>query len=353
MAGFWIWLSYPNEKPSSDFYRVSVLIAARNEEKNLPALFQSMEKLRYPKEYLEIIFVNDFSDDNTAPLIQAYQEKSRYSIQFLQNERTSSTPKRDALNLAIQKAKGDLLVFTDADCQVPKNWIHFLVSSFSEEKVNLAFGPIKYAEDRFLGNLLSIEQAALLGSSLASLAGHIPSMCNGANMAIRRKTFEELGGFDSPYAIASGDDELLLHKVFCKDPSSVHFVKSKEAIVTTEAVRDWGSLYAQRTRWAGKWEKYLLWQTKAFAFFIFVVHVAYLILPFVAWHQEFLGLFIVVLFLKIGLEWLFISQVMTFLGKKINASAFVVLQVIYSPYVVFFGLVSRRKKYTWKGRRLK
>ncbi len=350
----WIWHSYPETRGASEYPSVSILVAARNEEAHLPHLCQGLENLSYPEKSLEIIFVDDFSEDGTLEVVLNYQKKSRFTVQALKSEKVSPTPKKNALQLAVRHARGEVFLFTDADCRVGENWVSHMVSLFQNPKVGLTFGPIRYSDASFLEKMLSQEQAALLSSSLASICLHIPTMCNGANMAIRRTTFDAVNGFASTASSASGDDELLLHKVFKHNSQAIRFVKSTEAIVATEAAADWKSLYQQRRRWAGKWEKYLLRRTKTFAFFIFLLHVSWLMLTLLGvlhlfpWHQ------VAALWAaKAMSEGILIAGVMRFLGKKINLWAFLALQVVYSPYVVFFALISRKQSFTWKGRTLK
>lgn len=348
------WLIHLSEKTKASDISVSILITARNEEENLPALFKGLESQDYASSHLEIILVDDQSSDSTFQLLSGYQNTSRFSVCVLQTSLETVTPKKEALNLGIQNSKGDVLLFTDADCAMPKEWVSRMVAQFKNPKIGLTFGPIRYENEGFLEKMLSAEQAALLGSSLATLKIGIPTMCNGANMAVRKSAFEKVNGLETEKVSASGDDELLFHKLFNQDKKSVYFVKDKRAIVSTVAVQDWTALFNQRKRWAGKWEKYLLLRTKLFALFIFSFHVAWLCLGLKllisAENSSFVWKLIGG---KVFLEAVFVVAVMDFLGKKINLLAFCALQVLYSPYVIFFGLVSRNQKFEWKGRVLK
>ncbi len=332
---------------------VSVIIAARNEERKIIDLLHCLDQQTYPKHLLEIILINDHSEDKTAKLITDFKSISELKIRLLNLETRSSTPKKDALRLGIQNSNADILLFTDADCCMPATWVGEMIKPFRNNEIQLAIGSIRYEDGNFLEQLLSQEQAALLGSGLASLKIGIPTMCNGANMAIRRSVYDDVNGFETAKKAASGDDELLLHKVFAQHPKSVAFVRSNGSIVTTDAVTTLKALFQQRKRWAGKWEKYLLYRTKAFALFIFLFHVFWISAGIlVCFYTEYLNQFLISLAIKIVLEFVFITSVMKFLGKRINLLGFGVLQIIYSPYVVFFGLISRGKNYSWKGREL-
>lgn len=332
---------------------VSIVVAARNEEAALPKLLDSFSKQSYPMELLEIIVVDDGSTDDTSKIATSYAEGCGCVVRVLKKEGHSSTPKKDALQLGIQQSRGEVLLFTDADCSMGALWVRRMLVPFSNPEVELVAGPIRYENLGFFEKLLSIEQAALWGSALTSYKLGIPSMCNGANLAIRKNTFIAVDGFSTQSPSASGDDELLLHKVFIRNPKAVVFLKDKEAIVETEPARDLRQLFLQRTRWAGKWEKYLMTRTKVFAFVVFAFHCAWIGFGILALaRKEERMLFGYIFLLKMLLEFVFIQSVMKFLGKQIHLLGFVLLQWIYSPYVVFFGLLARRKKFEWKGRTL-
>lgn len=354
MAGIYQWHFSKNSTLQYPFSpSVSIIIAARNEAKNLPALLASLDQLIYDRTKIEIIFVDDFSTDNTAKFIQNFESKSGLRISVFNQTINSETPKKEALKLGIKNSSGDILLFTDADCTVPESWAIEMTKPFIDPKIELAVGCINYFDSNFLEKLLSIEQAALLGAGFTSLQLGIPSMCNGANMAIRRSTFDQINGFETESKVASGDDELLLHKVFLKNKNGIAFIKSAKAIVSTLSAASSSQLFHQRKRWAGKWDKYLLFRTKAFAISIFAFHFMWI---FVALSLPFLGItlsnFSILFGLKMILEFVFIASVMKFLDKRINLLGFALLQLIYSPYVVFFGLIARTKKYNWKEREL-
>ncbi len=348
------WSKYKiNLITESSSLKVSVIISARNEEAVILNLLQSLSAQQYPEELLEIIIINDQSTDNTKNLIELYIKNNCQNIRLLNTELESTTPKKQALSLGIRVSKGDLLLFTDADCTFNPLWIKTMSAAFLNESVDLVFGPIKYDSFNYLEKLLSIEQAALLGSSLSSLKMDIPSMCNGANMAVRRSAFDKVNGFMTESIVASGDDELLFHKIYKSNKNAVLFLKTPLATVNTKPVSTFKQLFNQRKRWAGKWEKYILKRTKAFALGIFGFHVVWLVFFTMSlFYHSLLPYFIVAFFIKLVLEYVFINQVMKFLGKRINLPSFIILQGIYSFYVVFFGLISRGTNYTWKERKL-
>src|SRR5690606_5203635 len=100
--------------------------------------------------------------------------------------------------------------------------------------------------------LQTLEFLYLIGLGAASIGNREASTCNGANLAYRKDIFMELNGFQGIEELASGDDELFLHKVAAKYPEKIGFCKSREAVVYTEAKDSLSSFISQRKRWASK-----------------------------------------------------------------------------------------------------
>ncbi|MFZ4621178.1 MAG: glycosyltransferase, partial [Bacteroidota bacterium] len=115
-------------------HSVSVIVAARNEEKNIAPLLESLTAQNYPAEKFEIIIVNDRSIDSTAAIVETFQKGSA-NIRLLTIEaNTTDMPnKKNALRSGITEAKNDILVFTDADCVAGKGWLNSISDAFTED----------------------------------------------------------------------------------------------------------------------------------------------------------------------------------------------------------------------------
>jgi len=130
--------SFQVKNPQLNSY--SILIACRNEENNLPLLFNSLKKVSYPEENFEIILVDDASDDKTDDLIQDFCQQQRNASCFRLNEKNEDYKgKKAALKLAAEQAKFDFLLFTDADCQVLENWLQDF-NQFIDKKTGAVIG---------------------------------------------------------------------------------------------------------------------------------------------------------------------------------------------------------------------
>src|SRR5690606_18598500 len=161
--------------------------------------------------------------------------------------------KKKALTEAIKLSTGELMVATDADCQMGPNWLSTIVSLYEEEGLYLISSPVLYFKEKnVFEELQSLEFLYLIGLGAASIGNKQASTCNGANLAYKKDIFNELNGFQGIDDLASGDDELFLHKVAAKYPDKIGFCKSREAVVYTEAKESLSSFISQRKRWASK-----------------------------------------------------------------------------------------------------
>jgi cellulose synthase/poly-beta-1,6-N-acetylglucosamine synthase-like glycosyltransferase len=84
----------------------------------------------------------------------------------------------------------------------------------------------------------SIDFMVLQGITGASVHRQMLSMCNGANLAYERKAFQSVNGFSGIDHLASGDDMLLMYKIWKQHAGRVQYLKSKDVIVTTEPVKN-------------------------------------------------------------------------------------------------------------------
>ncbi|MEO5782031.1 MAG: glycosyltransferase, partial [Ginsengibacter sp.] len=238
---------------------ISVIIPARNEEENIQACLDSITNQGYPKNLFEVIVVDDFSTDRTVEIVNSFANKnvSLLSLKDFAKEGELNSYKKKAIEIAISKANGELIITTDADCIVQNKWLETIARFY--EKYNPAFiaAPVAYhGETNFLKIFQSLDFMMLQGITGASVYKKFHSMCNGANLAYEKKVFLEVDGFAGIDNIASGDDMLLMHKIFNRYPDKVLFLKSRDAIVQTKPAGTLQEFLNQRIRWASKADKY-------------------------------------------------------------------------------------------------
>jgi poly-beta-1,6-N-acetyl-D-glucosamine synthase len=332
----------------SDQLLVSIIIPARHEESNITSLLSDISSQSY--RYLEIIVVDDHSIDSTVERVKQVIKRDK-RITLIPN---TGAGKKQALTTAIQSAKGSIIITTDADCRVNKNWIKSILPYFSESETKMVFGGVKISVHSFYDNVQALEFASLIGSGAATSALGFPTMCNGANLAFRKDVFDEVAGYSGNMDVPSGDDEFLMRKIKVKYPKGIVFAGISEAVVSTAPSLHVQAFIHQRIRWAGKWKHNQSLTSVVLAFFIFVFQLSTIVLPIlILSHQIDLRIGAVLLTAKILVEYIFLKELSSFLWIPWRLPAFAILQVLYPFYVVAIGLLSNFLSFSWKGRTLK
>ena len=263
--------SIGNKTPLS----ISVIVPVRNEEESLLGLLNQIISQDYSVDRFEVIIVNDHSTDHTVSIVQKVIENSTDNIRLL-NLKDYENGKKAALGKGIKETIGDIIVTTDGDCEVGSKWLKSIASVF-DDSVQLVFGPVAIRSSTFFGKLQMIDFAALIGIGAATWKLGKPGMCNGANLAFRKKVFEECNGYEGSERHPSGDDEFFLRKVFEKYPKGIRFLKETAAVVKTNPQPNFRSFIQQRIRWAGKWKLHRDFTTKLTALFMFLFYIVVLV----------------------------------------------------------------------------
>lgn len=190
---------------------ITVLIAARNEAHQIEKCLLSILANEYSAEW-EILVINDRSEDRTEEiLLELEKHHPRLRHITISECPVDFPPKKYALTQGINAAQFDLLLFTDADCVVPPNWILEMAQSFSE-KTEVVIGSGPYARKPGLLNALVQFETLQTGFLYLGMAGNQhPYMSVGRNLAYRKSFFQHAGGFESGKQSLSGDDDLLIN----------------------------------------------------------------------------------------------------------------------------------------------
>lgn len=346
---------------------VSVIIPARNEEQNLPVLLQSLMAQSYPAHLFEVIVIDDYSTDRTAAIIGSY---SKFNISIISladyesNEKINSYKKR-AIEIGIKESKGSLIVTTDADCYLQQNWLATIAAFYEKEKPVFIAAPVAINNSvPFIEIFQALDFMTLQGITGAAVYKKINSMCNGANMAYEKKIFYEVGGFKNIDAIASGDDMMLMHKIFKLYPQKVLFLKSADAIVETQPVRSIAQFFNQRIRWASKADKYDDKRILPILVLVYLFNLLLFIIPVISiFFNSVLSIFnyqfsiiicwLLLLALKTIVELIFMIPVVRFFKKGSLLVLFPLMQPFHIIYTVIAGWLGKFGSYKWKGRKVK
>lgn len=335
--------------------RFSVIIPFRNEAENLPLLFASLKRLNYPTELFEIILVNDASEDASEALAEKFlEENQELQLSLLQNSPTSKSPKKDAITKAINAARHEYIITTDADCSVPETWLQEFNTMVSETNSKMIAGPVKIlSSKKFLHTFQEIDFFSLQGATMGGFGVNQPFMCNGANFCYEKQAFFTVNGFDGNKKIASGDDIFLLEK-FRKAGFKAVFIKSKSAIVQTLAQPTWKDFFAQRIRWAAKTSAYnnsfgkLVGLLVFFMNFILAIAVIGVLLKKLS-----SSLLLIPFLLKFNVDFILIYQSARFFERERVLKNYFWCSLIYPFLSSYIAVLSLFTGYSWKGRSFK
>ncbi|MEO8412255.1 MAG: glycosyltransferase [Ginsengibacter sp.] len=363
------WLACKAYLPSEDRLAgnttfISVIIAARNEEKNIGNCIASINKQTYPENLFEVIIVDDNSSDATVAVARSFVQNNTRIINlndFTAND-TINSYKKKAVETAIGLAKGKVIITTDADCIVQPGWLETMAAYYEESGAVFIAAPVVYddptPEDSIFKKLLKIFQSldfmTLQGITGASVYKKLHNMCNGANLAYEKNAFSKVGGFEGINAMASGDDMLLMHKIQKEYPRGIRYLKSPGVIVRTQPAETVYEFMNQRIRWASKADKYpdpkitvvlvLVYLLNAWIFFIALY-------SFFSLRIFFLCLFLLIA--KILVELFFLFPVARFFGKQQLLWWFIPAQPLHIIYTLIAGWLGKFGSYKWKNRRVK
>jgi len=347
----WARLKHPPLKRAAFTTKITVLIAARDEEEKIALTIDDILAQDYPKHLTEIIIVDDHSTDRTADIIRSYAQHGVKLLQLKEDQPLNSYKKK-AIATAISLSTGDFLVATDADCRMGPEWLSSIVSYYEGGGLVMISSPVTYFEERSLfERLQTLEFSYLVAIGASFIGNERASTCNGANFAYRKDVFYEVGGFKGIDDLASGDDELLLQKVAVKYPGRIGFLKSREAIVYTHAKHTLREFMNQRRRWASKSTKYKDKKIVALAVGIWCFNISLLVNAVLSvFGGHFLKVFLLQFLLKFIFETAFLLPVNIFFKRARLVGLLILLSPIHIVYFVYVGLMGNTRKYVWKGR---
>ncbi len=349
----WSALRYPKKvlTPAELNTKVTILIAARNEEENIRLTIDDILAQDYPKHLFEVIIVDDHSTDSTADIIRSYASQGVRLLQMNEAQRLNSYKKK-AIAEAIKLSTGDLMVATDADCRMGPQWLSSVVSFFETQNLVMISSPVAYFQEKNLfERMQTLEFSFLIGIGASFIGNGRASTCNGANLAYRKDVFYEVGGFKGIDDLASGDDELLLQKVAVSYPGRIGFLKQREAIVYTHAKPNLEEFLQQRRRWASKSTKYKDKKVVALAVGIWLFNLSMLLNFLLGFYRiYFLEIFALQLLVKLAFEVALLFPITAFFKRQKLIVLLLLLSPIHVLYFVYVGLMGNTSKYSWKGR---
>lgn len=333
---------------------ISVIIPFRNEEKNLETSLNSMNAQTYPKELYEVIYVNDDSDDLSVKTIEDHDYKHNVILLHLNQSGMNRGFKKNAIEKAIDIARGEIIVTTDADCVHHPDWLLHLSKNFDENTGFISM-PVIFLEGESLFNRMqSIEFAGLVLTGAGLIGKRAPAICNGANIAYRKSIFKKVNGYDDNKNLSSGDDEFLMQKIFKDTDAEIKFLIGEEFAVRTHANDSIRKFFTQRKRWASKGFYY---KNKFFVarllliFLFFFTYSVTLLLSLL--NPLYFFLFLLLFLLKSIFEFQIINEGIGLLLSQFKLRHFLLAELLHPFYIVLMSIAGTFGGFVWKDRKLK
>ena len=330
---------------------VSIMIAARNEERMIESTIQDILAQDYPAHLLQLIVVDDHSKDRTSEIVLSFIDP-RVKLINLNEKEPLNSYKKKAISEAIKVSNAELIISTDGDCRMGPNWLKSIVTLYESGDYKMISSPVSYFEEQnIFEEMQSLEFLFLIGLGASGIGNGNPTTCNGANLAYRRDVFHELKGFQGIDHLASGDDELFMHKVASAYPNGIGFCKSRDAIVYTHAKANLGEFIQQRKRWASKSTSYKNKGIVILGVLIWLFNLSIIITALAGFiDPKFWLIALVTILLKMLAEFIFLIPICRFRERMKLLYYLPLLNLIHIFYLVYIGIAGNSGKYKWKGR---
>jgi poly-beta-1,6-N-acetyl-D-glucosamine synthase len=326
---------------------VSVIIAARDEARNLKKYIPEIMAQDYPE--FEVIVIDDQSIDGTGELLQEMEkEYPRLKVVTITEHVNEFAGKKLALTLGIKAAQNEILLFTDADCvPVSNQWIRRMASTYADGNTEIVLGFSPYKVKSSLINLFIQYDTFYTALQYFSFAlSGMPYMGVGRNLSYRRTLFFKNKGFAPYLKVSSGDDDLFVNHNATN--SNVAIQLHQESFVLSKPKKTWGGWINQKRRHlrTGKFYKAKHKYWLSIIWFSNIIFYA--------------GIILVVLFIKpfwiglavYGIRLILQVILMYFALKRLRMQRIwyltplfdIIYQLLYMPVIGFLGLFTRKRR---------
>ncbi len=337
--------------------KISVIIAARNEEHNISTVIRSLLSQDYPSDCYEIIVVDDRSEDATYKMVADFAEKAKkeyrqpdeseiLSVYRIPQDRPGG--KKRALAQGIAAARFPILTFTDADCLPSPAWLREINRHFTDEVDFIAgYSPLISDKNTLMQRLKNLERLSIYAVTAGSLGWNYGITCTARNMAYRKKLYDQVSGFSGLEDIPSGDDDLMLQRM-TPLARKMNFMLSPGSIVPSFERKSFTGQINLETRRASKWRLYRL-PVKIGSAFVFVYYLIFLLLTLIfIFGGISLRQFLFLVLMKSLSELIILIPFLIMIKRGCYLLYYPVAFVLHLPYFLFFALKGTFGKYKWK-----
>ena len=255
--------------------------------------------------------------------------------------------------MGIDNARYNILLFTDVDCRVKKNWVSGMAKYFRKNDYVIGFSEIKNS-DFYVSKFQNIDFKMLMFAALGSALNGSPMACSGQNQAYKKSIYNKMDGFNSIKHLLQGDDSIFLQLCRKKSNINICFSENKGTHVQSKKHIKWKNFILQRIRWAG--DANIMWKyNKLFFLIIISTFLANLLTPILIIQYYFFNQYFLLIMLLISMK-LFFEFFIYYKGcyrlnKKIEIYSFLLWFVIQPFYIVLVGILSFfSTSFSWRDR---
>lgn len=326
----------------------SIIIPYHNESEYLKACIDSLLDQDYPKDLLEIIFINDHSSDTSEDIVSLYAKNGQIKSLNLMED---SKGKKAALHMGVLAAKHELIITTDADTFRSSKWVNTIDQIVTNTDHIYAFPVIiQHKSQSILSQFQTIEYAVNMGVSyIAAQFGWFKNASAG-NLVFSKANYLESLNIRNDQHIPSGDDYFLIKNL---PTYKFEFSLEPNSKVHTYPVKDWKALFSQRKRWSSKLVTKpqvgltFLWAL-AWVFCLLIIFSG--ILSVISYHKLFIIYFVYALIIKFISDFTLIIIVKQKLQISSNENP-IIQELIHIIYVFVAGILAIIPfQYKWKKR---
>ncbi len=325
--------------------KVSVIVAAKDEELNLPACIESLVRLDYPHSLLEVIIVNDQSIDGTAAVIDTFTKRYGFVRRVDAVEDSVMRGKANALSQGIESARGELIFLTDADCAVPASWIRGTLRHFGKRTGVVGGVTLISRTTDSVSGMQALDWDILLTVAAGAATLRKPLACLGNNLAFRKEAYDDVGGYRK-IRFSVTEDYALFKAIVSSGRWDYAYPMDSETLVETLPVGTLGKVFRQRRRWAvgGKDTGVFGMLTLVPGFLFHWAIIASIFFSPTALAAAFA--------FKLVVDTLFALPTLRFYGKIAHLKFILYFEIYYLIYVAILPFsVYLGKGITWKGRK--
>lgn len=332
---------------------VTILVCARNEEKNLYHLLPALARQDYPASKLEIILVDDRSADRSGELMQAFAAQHAHAHYVRITDMIPGfAPKKRAIDHAIRRAHHEIILLTDADGMPAENWAREMAAPFQEGVVMVCGYSPYHPRATLWQKILALEYFSQAAVAAASIGAGRPLTCTGSNLAYRRSAFFAANGFEGIAHWISGDDDLLLHKIHEQRAGKIAYAAHAAAHVPVKPPASWKDFQAQRTRYASK-GRFYPWQVTLALAAVYVLNLLLClgVLSIFASQFELFACAFICGGLKAVFEYGYLRQAAGWFEEEALLRYFPVAALLHPFYLVYFATRAQFGTFFWRGER--